>query len=106
MGDVGITGSLPRRKKQLPSNKEKYRRVLECIILVHNFWTQVVGHNQISAVFVPEYERVININGYDRIRRYRRYYLEPGNYKTHDKVELLEENFGNEGKNEDAFFNV
>jgi len=80
---------------------EKCWHFLECIFLVHNFWTEVVFHNQISAVFAPEYERVININGYDRICRY---YLEPGNYETHDKVELLEENFGNEGKNEDACF--
>ncbi len=43
---------------------------------------------------------MININGYDRIRRY---YLEPGNYKTDDEAELLEENYGNEGENEDGF---
>ncbi len=51
-------------------------------------------------VFVPEYEQVININGYDRIRRY---YLEPGDYETDDKAELLEENFGNKGEHEDGF---
>ncbi len=43
---------------------------------------------------------MININSYDRIRRY---YLEPGNYETDDKAELLEENFGNEGENEYGF---
>jgi hypothetical protein len=86
----------------LPSNKEKCRRVLEleCIILVHNFPTEVVGHNQISAVFAPEYERVNNIHGYDRIRRY---YLQPGDYETDDEAELLEENFGNDEENEDGF---
>ena len=62
---------------------------------------EVVGHNQISAVFAPEDERVININDYHRIHRY---YLEPGNYETDDKAELLEENFGNERENEDAGF--
>jgi hypothetical protein len=51
-------------------------------------------------VFAPEYKQVININGYDRIRKY---YLEPGDYKTDNEAELLEENFGNEGENEDAF---
>jgi len=76
----------PRCKKQLPSNKEKCRRVLECIILVHNFRTQVVGHNQIYAVFVPEYERVINIHGNDRIHRY--YLVEPGDYETDDEAKL------------------
>jgi len=59
---------------------------------------EVVGHNQISAVFVPEYERVINIHGYDR-----RYYLEPGDYENDDEAELLEENFGNDKENEDVF---
>ena len=100
MGDAGITGTFPRCKKRLPSNKEKHRRVLVCIILVHNFRTEVVGHNQISEVFALEYERVINIHGYDRIRRY---YLEPGDYETDDEAELLEENFGNDEENEDGF---
>ena len=99
----GLHGTFPRCKKQLPSNKEKCRRVLEleCIILVHNFPTEVVGHNQISAVFVPEYERVINIHGNDRIHRY--YLVEPGNYETDDEAELLEENFGNDEEIEDGF---
>jgi hypothetical protein len=96
----GLQGTFPRCKKRLPSDKDKRRRVLECIILVHNFRTEVVGHNQISAVFAPEYERVINIHGYDRIRRY---YLEPGDYETDDEAELLEENFGNDEENEDGF---
>ena len=51
-------------------------------------------------VFAPEYEQVINIHGYDRIRRY---YLEPGDYETDDEAELLEENFGNDEENEDGF---
>ena len=72
----------------------------QCIILVHNFRTEVIGHTQISAVFAPEYERVINIHGYNRIPRY---YLEPGNYETDKEVEMLEENFGNDGLNEDGF---
>ncbi len=32
-----------------------------------------------------------------------RYYLEPGDYETDDEAELLEENFGNDGENEDGF---
>ncbi len=84
----------------MPSDKDKRRHVLECIILVHNFRTEVVDHDQISEVFAPEYERVIDIHGYDRICRY---YLEPGDYETDDKAELLEENFGNDGENEDGF---
>jgi hypothetical protein len=41
---------------------------------------------------------VININGYDRIRKY---YLQPGNYETDNKAELMEENFGNEAEDND-----
>ena len=43
---------------------------------------------------------MINIHGYDRIRRYN---LEPGDYETDDEAELLEENFGNDEENEDGF---
>ena len=92
-GMRGLQGSFPRCKKRLPSDKTKRRRVIECIVLVHNFRTEVVGHNQITTVFAPEYERVININGYDRIRQY---YLQPGDYETDDEAELMEENFGDE----------
>ena len=77
----------------LPSDKVKCRHVIECIILVHNFRMEIVGHNQISTVFAPEYKRVINIHGYDRIHQY---YLQPGNYETDDEAELMEENFGAE----------
>ena len=44
--------------------------LIESIIYVHNFWTEVVGMNQIATVFDPEYERSINLEGYDRIRTY------------------------------------
>jgi hypothetical protein len=99
-GKSGLQGTFPRCKKHLPSDKDKRRHVLECIILVHNFRTEIVGHNQISAVFAPEYKRVINIHGYDSIRRY---YLEPGDYDTDDEAELLEEIFGNDRENEMDF---
>jgi hypothetical protein len=100
----GLQGTFPKCKKRLPSDNRKQRRVLECIILVHNFCTEVVGHNQITAVFDPEYEQVINIHGYDRIRTY---YLQPGNYATDDEAELMDavmdEVIGNEEENEDGF---
>ena len=55
----------------------------------------------LPAVFVPEYEQVINIHGNDRIHRY--YLVEPGDYETDDEAELLEENFGNDEEIEDGF---
>ena len=96
-GMRGLQGSFPRCKKRLPSDKDKRRMVLECIIFIHNFRTEIVGRNQIAEVFNPEYERVINIHGYDRIRRY---YLEPGDYVTDDEAEIFEENFGEESDGE------
>ncbi len=36
-GMRGLQGTFPRCKKRLPSDKDKRRRVLECIVLLHNF---------------------------------------------------------------------
>ena len=69
-GMRGMQGTFPRCKKRLPSNSLNRRLVLEAIVLVHNFRTELVGSNQIKTVFDPEYERYINIEGYDRISRY------------------------------------
>ena len=44
--------------------------MLESIVLIHNFCTEFVGSNQIQSVFDPEYERYVNLEGYDRISRY------------------------------------
>lgn len=68
-----LQGSFPRIKRRLPSKKVKRKRIIESIILLHNYRTHFVGRNQIRAVFDPEYERVINITGYDRIARYFNY---------------------------------
>ncbi len=65
--------------------------MLECIIFIHNFCTEIVRHNQIAEVFNPKYEWVINIYGYNWIQQY---YLEPGDYETDNEAELVEENFG------------
>jgi hypothetical protein len=62
-GKRGLQGTFPCCKKRLPTDKDKRRGVLECNILVHNFRTELVGLNQIAAVFNPEYKNVINIHG-------------------------------------------
>jgi hypothetical protein len=92
-GMPGLQGTFPQCKMCLPSDKLKRRRVIECIIMVHNFRTEIVGHNQISTVFAPEYKSVMNIHGYNRICQY---YLQPGDYETDDEAELMEENIGAE----------
>jgi hypothetical protein len=86
-----LQGTFPCCKKCLPTDKDKRRLVLECIIFVHNFWTELVGLNGIAEVFNPKYKNVINIHGYDWIQRY---YLQPGDYEMEDEAELMEENFG------------
>jgi hypothetical protein len=69
-GMRSLQGTFPRCKKRLPSDAYKRKMVMQCIVHIHNFRTEVVGLNQISTVFNPEYERCINLRGYDRIRRY------------------------------------
>lgn len=78
-GMRGLQGTFPRCKKRLPSDNVQRRRVLDCIVFIHNFRTHLIGRNQICSVFDPEYERIINLDGYDRIRQY---YLQPGEYET------------------------
>ncbi len=53
--------------------------VMDAIILVHNFWTNYVGYNQIKSVFEPEYVRIENLEGYDRIAQH---YFHPGDYDS------------------------
>jgi len=69
-GMRSLQGTFPRCKKRLPSNAEKRKKVIQSIVLIHNFRTELVGLNQIKTVFDPEYERYINVRGYDRIKRY------------------------------------
>ena len=78
-GMRALQGSFPRCKKRLPGNCKMRRRVLESIVLIHNFRTDLVGSNQISTVFDPEYERYINLEGYDRISQY---YLRPEDFDS------------------------
>ena len=75
----GLQGSFPRLKRRLPSDNNKRRLVLEAIVFVHNLQTDIVEKNQIKSVFVPEYERIHALEGYDRIRQY---YFQPGEYDT------------------------
>jgi hypothetical protein len=69
-GMRALQGTFPRCKKRLPGNPMKRKVVIQCIALIHNFRMELVGLNQIATVFNPQYERYINLRGYDRIRRY------------------------------------
>jgi hypothetical protein len=53
--------------------------VIDAKVLLHNFQTYYVGYSQIKTVFDPEYERVANLEGYDRIAHY---YFHPGDYDS------------------------
>ena len=50
----GLQGTFPHWKKRLPSNHYQQRLVLEAIVLIHNYWTELMGFNHISMVFDPE----------------------------------------------------
>ena len=81
-GMRGLQGTFPRWKKRLPSDHYQRRLIIEAIVLVHNYRTEMVGFNQINTVFDPEYVRIQNLNGYDRIAQY---YFRPGNYNTDEE---------------------
>ena len=74
LGMGGLQGLFPCYKKCLPSDFRWRRLVMESIVLIHNFRTDIVCSNQIKTVFDPEYERFITLDGYDRISNY---YLQP-----------------------------
>jgi hypothetical protein len=66
----GLQGTFPRFKKKLPGNPTKWKMVVQSIVLIHNFRTEIVGLYLIRTVFDPEYERYNSLHGFDRSRRY------------------------------------
>jgi hypothetical protein len=77
-----LQATFPCWKKRLPSDHSQRWLVLESIVLIHNYCTELVGLNQINTVFDPEYVWIQNFEGYDRIAHY---YFRPGNYNTDKK---------------------
>ena len=77
----GLQGTFPCWKKHLPSNHFQQRLVIEAIVLIHNYRTELVGFNQINTVFEYEYVCIHNLEGYDRIAQY---YFRPGEYNSDD----------------------
>ena len=75
----GLQGSFLHCKNPLPSNFRVRRLVIESIVLIHNFCTDIVGSNQITTMFDPEYERFITFDGYDHISNY---YLQPEDFES------------------------
>jgi hypothetical protein len=80
-GMRGLQGTFPCWKKRLPSDHFQRRLVIEAIVLIHNYRTELVGFNQINTVFDSEYVRLQNMEGYDRIAQY---YFRPGEYISDD----------------------
>lgn len=69
-GMRAIQGTFCRIKSRLTSDKEIRRKILLSVVLPQNFRTEIMGINQIAAVFNPHYEQFVNLDGYDRIARY------------------------------------
>ena len=84
----GLQGSFPRIKKRLLSDSAKREKVIHTIVLVHNFPTDLVGRNQITTVFDPEYERSLAIEGHDKIYQY---YFKEGDYASDSDDDLDDE---------------
>lgn len=53
----------------LPSDSKMRRLVLESIVIVRKFCTELVGSNKFKTAFDPEYKQDDSIEGYDRIGR-------------------------------------
>ena len=83
-GMRGLQATFPRWKKRLPSDHFQRRQVIEAIVLIHNYRTELVGFNQINTVFDPEYVRIQSLEGYDRISQY---YFKSGDYNSDDDNE-------------------
>jgi len=69
-GMRALQGTFPRLKARLCSDFKDRGDLIESIIFLHNFRTELVGLNQIKTVFDPHYEQYINVDGYDRIKSY------------------------------------
>lgn len=69
-GMRALQGTFTRLKSRLTADHAKRQKLLLGIILIHNFRTDLMGLNQITTVFNPEYEQYINVENYDRIARY------------------------------------
>jgi hypothetical protein len=69
-GMRALQGTFPRLKSRLTSDRSKRHAIITAAVLLHNFRTEFVGLNQIAQVFDPEYERLLNEEGYDRIEQY------------------------------------
>jgi hypothetical protein len=78
-GMRGLQGTFSRWKKCLPSNHFQRRLVIEAIVLIHNYCTELVGFYQINTVFDSEYVHIQNLEGYDRIAQC---YFRPGEYNS------------------------
>ena len=62
---------------QKASSVRQCKEVIRAIVLIHNFHTDIVGCNQIKAVFDPEYKKYLSIEGHDKIYHY---YFQAGDY--------------------------
>ena len=58
--------------------------MIESIVLIQSFCTELVGHNQIKTVFDPEYKWFITLDGYERISKY---YLQAEDFESDSEGE-------------------
>jgi hypothetical protein len=71
-GMRALQGTFCRLKARLPSDNWKREKIIYSVVHLSNFRAAKVGLNQIKTVFAPYYERVINVDGYDRIAKFYR----------------------------------
>ena len=69
-GMRALQGTFSRLKSRMTSNLKKRERIILSVVLLHNYRTEIVGLNQIAAVFNRHYQQYIHLDNYDRIHRY------------------------------------
>jgi hypothetical protein len=84
VGNAQLPEKFSLVQKCLSTNNLQRRRILESIILIHNFRTELVGYSEFQSVFDPEYKRSITPEGCDQIANY---YLQLGDYATDDELD-------------------
>lgn len=78
MGHARVARFFPGSTKQLPSQSSLRRFVVKGVVVVHNFYTNIIGCNQIKTMFDLEYKCYVSLEGYDQISQY---YLRPDDFE-------------------------
>jgi hypothetical protein len=81
VGDARSAGHISPLEEMPPKHHYQRWLVLESIVMINNYRMELVGYNQINTVFDPEYVRIQNLEGSNKIAQY---YFCPGDYNINE----------------------